>query len=480
VTSGDFIALSPLIALGLSPIAVMLSIAVHRRHSVALGIAFLGLVTALVCVFIAGTAVPHAIAPLFHVDTFGLYYSALAIGIAIVVLALGFSYLAHREAQPEEYYILILIATAGACIMSLSTHFVSFYLGLEILGVAQYGLVAYFRRDKRGTEAGMKYLVLAAASAAFLLFGMALIYAELGTMEFDVLANASPEQVRNQVVLLGVAMMFASIGFKLSIVPFHFWTADVYEGAPASVVAFTATAGKIGVLAILVRYFAIDASPVSQSLPLFIAVTAAASMVVGNLLALIQTNIKRMLAYSSIAHMGYLLIAFLTSSQMAGETIAFYMLAYSAATLAAFGVIMTLSTGYGRGHEIEKIEDYRGLYWTNPVMAVVLLVSMLSLAGIPLTAGFLGKFYIVLAGAEAGSWTLLVVLALSSAVGAYYYLRIALTLFSAAPAGATPAARASVPFVTQLLLASLAAVLVILGVFPSSLLSIIHSLSSAP
>jgi NADH-quinone oxidoreductase subunit N len=415
---------------------------------------------------------------LLTVDAFGLFFVTATIAVAIITLALGYSYLAHREGQPEEYYILIVIATAGAAIMALSTHFMSFYLGLEILSVSQYGLLAYVRRDSRGTEAGLKYLVLAAASAAFLLYGMALVYAELGTMEFAKLAAATPEQMHNKVVLLGVAMMFASIGFKLSVVPFHLWTADVYEGAPAPVVAFVATASKLGMFAVLVRYFAGGEAALPQSLALCIGVAAAASMIVGNLLALIQRSLKRLLAYSSIAHMGYVLVAFLATRETAGETVAFYMVAYSASTLAAFGVIMTLSTGYGRVHELDKIEDYRGLYRSHPIPALVLLVSLLSLAGIPLTAGFLGKFYIVLAGAQTGAWTLLVILALSSAVGSFYYLRAAVALFTAPAADAERAAAIRIAPVMQLLLAGLAIAQILMGTLPSSLLAIIHSLNA--
>lgn len=474
MTSTDFAALSPLIVLGLTPIVVMLSIAVRRRHSVSLTISLVGLIAALACVLLSNSVAPLDITKLFHVHAQGLFFVGLTISIALMILSMGYSYLAHRESHPEEYYILVLIATAGACVMCLSSHFVSFYLGLEILSVAQYGLVAYMRRDPRGTEAGLKYLVLAAASAAFLLFGMALVYAELGTMRFESFVNASPEQLQNRVVLLGVAMMFASIGFKLSIVPFHYWTPDVYEGAPASVAAFTSTAGKVGVLAILVRYFALEDSAISSALAIFIAVTGAASMIVGNLLALVQTNLKRVLAYSSIAHMGYLSLAFLGSRDTATATVAFYMVAYSAATVAAFGVIMALSTGFNHSRDIERLEDYKGLYRTNPILATVLGISLLSMAGIPMTAGFFGKLYVVFAGAESTQWVLLIILALGSAVGAYYYLRVAMMLFAntdSVQPDVTP------PLAMQILLLLLTVGTVALGLFPGLLLSVLSNLS---
>jgi len=478
MTSSDFAALSPLLALALASIAVMLSIAVHRRHSVSLGLSGGALILSFACVFIARSVAPRDATILFRVDTLGLFYVALAIGCAAIVVALGYSYLARRESHPEEYYILVLIATAGACVMAISTHFVSFYLGLEILSVAQYGLVAYLRRDPRGTEAGLKYLVLAASSAAFLLFGMALVYAELGTMQFADLAKASPEQVQNHVVLLGVAMMFCSIGFKLSIVPFHYWTSDIYEGAPVSIAAFAATVGKAGVLALVVRYFAVDDAPVSESLQGLVVVTSAASMIVGNLLALIQTNIKRLLAYSSIAHMGYLSVAFLASSSTARDTVGFYFVTYSLATLAAFGVVMRLSAGFHRGKDAEALADYRGLYRQRPALALILAVSLISLAGIPLTAGFIGKLYAVFAGAEGQHWALLIILALSSAIGAYYYLRIAVGLFLAPDPVVESSARWFPETGAQLLLGALALALVILGLYPAPLLALLDMLSS--
>lgn len=469
------LALLPLAILAATPIVVMLAIAVVRSHAVSVGLTVAGLGAALAGVWAAIGHVPRDVTILLHVDTFGLGYIALSMIIAACVAVLGFEYVGHRESHPEEYYVLLLIATAGACAMALSTHFVSFYLGLEILSVAQYGLLAYFRRDRRGTEAGMKYLVLAAASAAFLLFGMALVYAELGTMTFAGMVAATPEQVQNSVVLLGVAMMCASIGFKLSIVPFHYWTPDVYDGAPASVVAFTSTVGKIGVFAVLVRYLLGPIGPVSDALVPFIGATAVASMVVGNLAALVQTSLKRLMAYSSIAHMGYVLVAFLTTGDTAGQTVTFYLVGYAAASLAVLGVMMRASVGSGRTTDLDRIEDYRGLLRTSPVLGGVLVLGLLSLAGIPLTAGFLGKVYVVLTGAEGGHWFVLVVLALSSVAGAWYYLRVVVAVCSGevASSAVQPARVSAAP---TFVLMALAATIIIVGAFPSPLLAIIDAL----
>lgn len=476
MTPADLLALLPIVILAVTPIVVMLAIAAVRSHAVSAGLSVAGLALALAGVFVAAGQTPRDVTILLHVDAFGLGYIALSTIVAACVVVLGYEYVGHRESHPEEYYVLLLIATAGACAMTLSTHFVSFYLGLEILSVAQYGLMAYFRRDRLGTEAGMKYLVLAAASAAFLLFGMALVYAELGTMTFAGMVAATPEQMQNSVVLLGVAMMCASIGFKLSIVPFHYWTPDVYEGAPASVVAFTSTVGKIGVFAVLVRYFLVPIGPISEALAPFIGATAVASMVVGNLLALVQTSFKRLMAYSSIAHMGYISVAFLTNGDGAGPTVTFYVVGYVIASVAVLGVIMVASVGAGRTEDLGRIDDYRGLLRTNPVLGGVLVLGLLSLAGIPLTVGFLGKVYVVLTGAEGGHWFVLVTLALSSVVGAWYYLRVVVAVCSWSDAEARPIQPGAASSAPAFVLVALAFAIVVLGTYPSPVLAVIEAL----
>ncbi len=477
MSSAEYTALAPLALLTLAPLVVMLTIAVRRRHSACLWITVAALAITLVLVWRAGGNEPVQITQLLLIDRFALFYIALTVTIAGVVVILGLPYMAREESQPEEYYVLMLLATAGASVMSASTHFASFYLGLEILSVAQYSLVAYVRRDRRGTEAAMKYLVLAAASAAFILFGMALVYAELGTMEFDALAHANAEQTSNHVILLGVAMMLAGIGFKLSIAPFHMWTPDVYEGAPTPVTAFISTASKIGVLAVMVRYFALGDAPVSQAVQAFVAVTAAASMIVGNVLALVQTNIKRLLAYSSVAHMGYLSVAFLAGGASASDAVTIYIVAYSAASLGAFGVVMTLSRHTHGKPSMEHIDEYRGLFWSHPSLAAVLGISLLSLTGIPLTAGFIAKVYVIVAGAETAHWPLLITLAVTSVVGVYYYLRIVVFMFARTDAPAREQLTVHTTVVGTGMLVTTAIISLALGIFPGTLLTIIHSIA---
>jgi NADH-quinone oxidoreductase subunit N len=477
----DFLALSPLLVLSAAPVVVLLAIAWRRDHKVVRVLAMGSLVLALItCWFAAGQA-PRQITALVLVDYFGLLYIVMTLLTTFVLFSMSKTYFSLRESQPEEYYVLLLLATAGGSVMAVSTHFASFYLGLELLSVSLYGLIAYVRSDIRGTEASIKYLILAAASAAFLLFGMALVYAELGTMNMTALAHATMDQTQNRVVLLGVAMMFVSIGFKLSIVPFHLWTADVYEGSPAPVTAFAATVSKISILAVLVRYFSVDSAPVTESLVSFIALTAAASMIAGNVLALVQSNLKRMLAFSSIAHMGYLSIAFISGGAATHETVALYLLAYTTATLGAFGVIMCLTSHSATGKEVERIGDFRGLFWSDPLAASVLAVSLLSLAGIPLTAGFLGKFYLLAAGASTNFWWLLVVLALSSTVGAYYYLRVIVLMASREDSGEAVCVKRRLPVSAprDVVLIGLTLATLLVGMYPAPIIHFIQSMSAA-
>ena len=312
----------------------------------------------------------------------------------------------------------------------------------------------------------MKYLVLAALSSAFLLFGMALIYMDTGTMEFAAIAQKiSGDPAASTLVIMGAGIMIVAIGFKLALVPFHLWAADVYQGAPTPVTLFIATVSKIGVFAVLVRFaLAIDLQHYPQASTIF-SILAIASMIVGNVLALRQQNIKRLLAYSSIAHFGYLLVAFLTGGGAGVEAAIFYLLSYSITLLSAFGVVTLLST---RQRDAEELTTYRGLFRKDPLMAAVLTVALFSLAGIPLTAGFPAKFFVLTAGVRLHLWLPVIILVLTSVIGLYYYLRVITVLFEGAPSTEIKE-RTLHPFfytATYATLVTLLLLLCLLGIFP--------------
>jgi NADH-quinone oxidoreductase subunit N len=479
VSGADLTALLPMIVVAAASVLAMVVIAIRRSLAATLLITVAGLGGAFAALWPAAAVAPRQVTPLLVIDRYAIFYMGLILAATLAVALLSYGYFQRCEGQQEELFVLLLLATLGSVVLVASTHFASFFLGLEILSVSLYALAAYLRTRSRPLEAGMKYLVLAASSAAFLVFGMALIYAELGTMSFSEIARklAAGTGFSLPVVLFGTAFLLTGIGFKLAVVPFHLWTPDVYQGAPAPVTAFVATVSKGSMFALLVRYF--YQFGWQQQMPaiyLLFFILAVASMIAGNLLALLQSNVKRILAYSSIAHLGYLLVAFLAGGAFAIQAITFYLVAYFVTMLGAFGVVTVLSDGAG---EAEELSDYQGLFWRRPVLAAIFTLMLLSLAGIPVTAGFLGKFYIIAAGASASRWALILILVITSVIGLYYYLRIVVTLYSGLSASAeAPPATVRLPLLGTYTLAALAILLLWFGVYPSPLLNLIQTLAS--
>jgi NADH-quinone oxidoreductase subunit N len=476
VTSADLVGLSPMIVVAATAIIMLLMIAFRRHHMTALAVTLAGYVGALATLPATVAVIPRQVTPLLLVDGYGLFYMALLIAAGLVVAVLAYGYLRGREDNVEEFYLLQLLASVGAMVLVMSDHFASIFLGLELLSVALYALIAYPRGADRPVEAGVKYLILAGTSSAFLLFGMALLYAELGTMAFGgmAIALATSDTLTSAVALMGVAMTVTGIGFKLAVVPFHMWTPDVYEGAPAPVTAFVATVSKGAMVALLLRYFVQSGAYPYGSLLLVFSLIAVASMAVGNLLALLQQNIKRILAYSSIAHFGYLLVAFVAGGSRAVEAVTFYWVTYLVTTLGAFGIVIVLSDNE---QDAERMEAYRGLFWRQPWLALVFTAALLSLAGIPLTAGFMGKFYVLMAGIEAAQWLLVILLVLNSAIGLFYYLRIVVAVYSSPAALESEQAPMTAPARTWeggVVLAALMLGLVGLGVYPTPLIHAIR------
>ncbi|WP_299824664.1 NADH-quinone oxidoreductase subunit N [uncultured Pontibacter sp.] len=472
----DFLHLMPLLILVMASLIIMLVIAVKRYHKIIYIITLLSLAAAFASLFEIGYIEPYAIAPLFIVDGFGLFYIGLILLSSLVVAMLSYAYFEQREERKEEYYILHILATLGACVMVISTHFASLFLGLEVLSVSLYGLVAYLRTRERSDEAGIKYLILAAMSSAFLLFGMALVYAMTGAMNFAQIGVAlSAFQETSLILMIGFGMMIIGIGFKLGVVPFHMWTPDVYEGAPAPVTAFIATVSKGGMVALMTRFFMETDGFSYPTLVLIFTIIAIASMLAGNILALMQNNVKRILAYSSIAHLGYILVAFLAGNTMGVEAVTFYLVAYFITTLGAFGVVTLLSD---EERDAEQLEDYRGLLWRRPWTAAIFTAMLLSLAGIPLTAGFVGKFFVLAAGVRTELWLLVVMLALNSVIGLYYYIKIiAVMFYQTNVVRERQALHPSAYLVSGITIALLAILLVYVGVYPTGMMQVIENLT---
>ncbi len=463
----QFEALLPFMVLAAASMAVILLIAFRMSHTVIQVAAFLMACLVILAMWYVRDTLPQQVLPLLVVDGFGALFTGMIIFSMMAVGLFSYIYFEEREENPKEYYILLFLATLGAAILTISVHFISFFIGLEVLSVSLYALIAYLRNRNHAVESGMKYLVLAAVSSAFLLFGMALIYMETGSMEFTAIAQSIEASASSVLFMMGFGIMLVAVGFKLALAPFHLWAADVYQGAPSPVTAFIATVSKIGVFAVLLRF----AQSVNlQQYPLMISTfsgIAIASMIVGNLLALRQQNIKRLMGYSSIAHFGYLLVAFLPGNAAGAEAAAFYLIAYSITLLAVFGVISVLST---RTKDAEDLAVYKGLFYKRPVLSAVLIICFLSLAGIPLTAGFIAKFFVLASGVHQNLWLPVIVLVITSVIGLYYYLRVISTLFAAAPS-TDSVPKTLHPFFyisTYITLIIMMVVLCWLGIFPDS------------
>lgn len=434
ITLQNILALSPIIATSFTAVFVMLAIAAKRNHFWNATVAVAGLNVALLALWwVYRNVAMQQVTGLFVVDGYACFYMAIILVAALASLTLTYGYMEKHSGNREEIYLLLLLSTVGALVLACSNHMASLFIGMEILSVPLFGLAAYSFQRSRSLEAGIKYLVLSATSTAFLLFGMALLYAQTGSLSFaGVQASLAGLSVMPPLAWIACAMVFVALAFKLSLVPFHLWTPDVYEGSPAPVTAFLATVSKTTVLVAFFRL--LHSMPVMNTGPMhdLMMVIAGLSIIVGNWLALTQTNVKRLLAYSSIAHFGYLMIAVVAGSRVRDPAIAVYLVTYVITSLAAFGVLVLASSPY-QGTDADSLHHFRGLFWKRPYLAAVMTVAMLSLAGIPMTAGFIGKFHVVVVGVTASFWWLLGVLVIGSAMGLYYYLRVMVTLYLVEP-----------------------------------------------
>lgn len=474
MSGADLTALLPLLVMGGAVLAVTLAVAAFRGPGPPVALAVAGTVLALASLWPAAAVTPRQVTPLVVIDGFALYFISLVLAATLAVLLLSPGYLRNRPGPAGPYYLLLLLAAFGAMAVVVSDHFASFILGLETLSMALLGLIAYARASERSVEAGVKYLILVGLSSALLLFGIGLLYLVCGSLSFAGIAAALARGgidngPGNAVVLLAFALLAAGIGFKLSLVPFHMWAPDVYQGAPAPVAGFLAVVSKGAVFALLLR-LGRDVPLSSGGAGTMIEAIAITTILVGNLLALLQDNLKRLLAYSSIAHFGYLLLALLAGGALGVEAAAYYLAAYAVMTLGAFGVVTVLSVGSG-AQDVEELSAYRGLMGRRPTLAAVLALMLLALAGMPLTMGFFAKLYIVMAGIRGGWWPAVAALVAGSVIGLFYYLRVVAVM-----AATTPAEAAPLPWSWGggLVLAVLAGALVWLGVAPAPLIGLIR------
>jgi NADH-quinone oxidoreductase subunit N len=468
----DFLCLTPLMIVAAAPVIMMLTIAITRNFKIIYGFSLLAFLIALVSVFFVLPAIPYRISQLLIFDNYSILFISIIISASILVTVLSYGYLQSQESEKEEYFMILFVATLGSLLLVSACSFVTLFLGLETLSISLFILIAYRRVSDRSIEAGVKYLILASVSSAFLLFGMGLIYAGTGLLEFKgIYLGLKLSAVSVPLLSAGFAMMLVGIGFKLAVVPFHMWTPDVYQGAPTPVAAYIATISKGAVMALFIRFFYVLHGNQNESFLYVITVIAVLSMFIGNLLAIRQQNLKRILAFSSIANLGYLLITLVIGNENGIQSAIFYLISYIITTLGAFGVIALLSD---RTHDADILSDYRGLFWKRPWIAIVFTLALLSLAGIPITAGFMAKFYLVFSGINSGLWLLVFSLIINSVIGLYYYLRVITTLFVQAETKEFP----SISFTGNLFLAFTAIGILWLGIFPEWFFHFIAQFSS--
>ncbi|MGK7294738.1 MAG: NADH-quinone oxidoreductase subunit N [Candidatus Wenzhouxiangella sp. M2_3B_020] len=456
MTGPELHALLPLIVLAATgTVALVAAAFAPTKPIVPFAIAGLGTLAALVAVVVAWNDLAIDVDGLLRVDAFARFFWALLSASTLFVLAFMH---ARSGIGPEqrtgETHGLFVLGLLGACVLAASAHFASLFLGLELLSVALFILIAWHCLVPRSIEAGVKYLVLAGLASGFALFGMALVYAELGALDFASLAGLD---ATGAWWWAGIALLIAGLAFKLSLVPFHFWTPDVYQGAPLPVTAFLATVSKIAVLALVLRLSATIGLEPGTPWWTALALIAGASMLAGNWLALRQDDLQRLLACSSIAHMGYALTAVLAGGAFGAEAVVFYTLFYAATTLGAF-----IAIGAEKHPEGATLASIRGLARRSPLVGAALVVMMFSLAGIPLTGGFIGKFYVLAAGAGAELWELMGLVVVGSGVGVFYYLRVVGAVFG----GEGRVAGGSLSRLVGFLLVVLGLVVLWIGILP--------------
>jgi NADH-quinone oxidoreductase subunit N len=470
-TSAEYVRILPETILTLVGVLIMFLEAVitdDEKKSIFAPLSILGLAGALAGAIMAYGDPGPAFQNMLIVDGFATFFRVLVIGVGILAVLSSSGYLRRENSRGGEFYALILFSIVGQSIMASANELIMIFIGIEISSIASYVLAGYLRDDARNNESALKYFLLGSFATAFLLYGVAWIYGTTGSTNLTVIHRALLTG-SEPVALAGVAaaLIFVGFSFKISAVPFQSWAPDVYQGAPAPVTAFLSTGPKAAAFAVLLRVFMTAFGSISSSWMPLVWGVALATMTVGNFAAILQSNIKRLLAYSSIAHAGYVLVAVTANSGDGSAAAMFYLAAYALTNIGAFAVVAFVSR---KGEKFVRLDDFAGLAQRQPGMAAMLTVFMLSLIGVPLTGGFFGKFYIFKAALDAHLVWLTVLGLLNSAVAAYYYLRVLVVMYFKEPGESVeniPPAGAAL----RIAVYASALGTVLLGIFPSWVLN---------
>ncbi|MGE5735820.1 MAG: NADH-quinone oxidoreductase subunit N [Acidobacteriota bacterium] len=424
--AADYIRVLPEIILSIFGMLVMVLEPVfdERRSQKSLGaIALVGSLAAIAASIYQSQYAGFAFWNMVRVDSFSVFFHVLVTMIGAVVILSSYEYMAVQRIRAGEYYGLILFGLVGMCLMSSAVELVLIFISLEISSISTYILAGFRRREASSAESSLKYFLLGSFATAFFLYGVALMFGATGSTNIDKISQALQANEVPTLAYLAIALMFVGLGFKVASAPFHIWTPDVYEGAPAPIVGLMSTGPKAAAFAVLLRILFEANAPGRFWL---IWVSAALSMTLGNVGALVQNNIKRLLAYSSIAHAGYLLVAFAAAPQVGISAAMFYAASYAAMNVGAFAVVSHLAN---YGEKYVTLDDYAGLARRSPLLAATLTIFLLSLIGIPITGGFFAKFYVFSAALRSNLIGLTIIGVINSAIGAYYYLRIIVMMY---------------------------------------------------
>lgn len=437
---------------------------------------FIGFAGALAAAVYANGSPGMSFSNMMIVDGFATFFRVLVIVVGMLSVLSAAPYLRREHAESAEYYALLLFSVTGQCVMATANELIMIFIGLEISSIATYVLAGYLRDDKRNNESALKYFLLGSFATAFLLYGVAWIYGTTGSTNLVDIRTflIAPPGGRN-LILAGTAaaLMFVGFAFKVSAAPFQIWAPDVYQGAPAPVTLFMSAGPKAAAFAVFLRVFMTAFEPITNRWEAFVWSSALLTMIIGNFAALTQTNVKRMLAYSSIAHAGYVMVAIRAHSQIGTAAAMFYLAAYSLMNIGAFAVITHFSR---KGEKFVAIEDLAGLGWKQPATGALFSIFLLSLIGVPLTGGFFGKFYIFKAALDADLVWLAILGLLTSAVAAYYYLRIIVVMYMHEPGESTATLEPLTAGIRTTLWAAALGTL-FLGIYPSLLLDFANNSS---
>ena len=429
----DLISLAPVLVLSVFGMMVLITdLFIGKNKSILVFMSLIGLLMAAISSLAKFNLPVHSFNGAYVVDHLSVFFTFIFCISSAMAILLSVDFNKREEIKVGEYYSLILFCTVGMIVLASSTDMIMIFLGIEIISISLYILAGVRRKDIKSNEAALKYFLLGAFATGFLLYGMALIYGSTGSTKLSIISKVVSEGqiISEPLMLMGVVLLIIGFSFKVAAVPFHMWAPDVYQGAPTPVTAFMAVGPKAASLAAFYRVMTEAMPELSYSWEILLCIVSVLSMFIGNLGAIMQTNIKRLIAFSSVSHVGYLLIAIIAKSSLSSSSLMFYMLTYAFMIFGVFGIVILLGR---KGDENLEIENYSGLAYKHPVIALTMTIFLLSLGGLPPLAGFVAKFYIFSAALKEGYLILVIIAVLNSAISLYYYLKVIVFMYMKEP-----------------------------------------------